>query len=148
MRARYLDDWERRRREPAFNSAILKRFRKIGETARAGKRCLLAADLEKFGALMNENHTLIDAIMHDCGFPDGAGEANNQLINVAREAGALGAKLSGAGGGGSVLVLPPPGRARRIVAALQTEAKRRGMGRAKFFTVRIVRHGPRVEIED
>jgi len=148
MRARYLDDWERRRREPAFNSTILKRFRKIGETARAGKLCLLNANLEKFGRLMNENHTLIDSIMRDCGFPDGAGEANNQLINAAHTAGALGAKLSGAGAGGSVLVLPPPGRARRIVAALQTEAKRRGMGRAKSFTVRIVRHGPRVEIEE
>ena len=132
----------------AKRNKILDRFRKIGETARAGKLCLLASDIEGFGKLMNENHTLIDRIMRDCGFPDGAGEANNQLIHAAREAGALGAKLTGAGGGGSVLVLPPPGRARKVLAAVQAEAKRRVMSRAQFFTARIIRHGPRVETEE
>jgi len=148
MRPRYLDDRARREREPGFSSKLLERFRKIGETARAGKLCLLASDIEGFGKLMNENHTLIDRIMRDCGFPDGAGEANNQLIHAAREAGALGAKLTGAGGGGSVLVLPPPGRARKVLAAVQAEAKRHGMDRAQFFTVRIVRHGPRIKVEE
>jgi len=148
MRRRYLDDWARQQREPGFRSKILDRFRKIGETARAGKLCLLASDIEGFGKLMNENHALIDRIMRDCGFPDGAGEANNWLITAARNADALGAKLTGAGGGGSVLILPPPGRARKVLAAVQAEAKRRAMSRAQFFTARIIRHGPRVETEE
>ncbi len=148
MRGRYLEDWDRRRNEPDFTSTILDRFRTIAETARGGKVCLLRGDLEGLGRLMNENHALIDDIMRDCGFEGGAGEVNNRLIEAAREAGALGAKLSGAGGGGSVLVLPQPGGARRVLAALRAEARRRAMRRAKFFTVRIVKHGPRVKVEE
>jgi len=148
MRGRYLADWERRRRRPAFASTILDRFEQIAETARGGKVCLLRGDLAGFGRLMNRNHALINAIMRDCGFAGGAGEVNNRLIKAAREAGALGAKLSGAGGGGSVLILPQPGGTRRVLAALRAEARRRHMRRAKFFTVRVVKRGPRVKIEE
>lgn len=49
-------------------------------------------------------------MMTYCGFEDGAGWANNLLIDVARQNGALGAKLTGAGGGGSVFALPEPGK--------------------------------------
>jgi galactokinase/mevalonate kinase-like predicted kinase len=145
MRARYLEDWASARNGSHGPSSILERFRAIAETAREGKACFLCGDLEGVGRLMNENHALIDGIMHDCGF---AGEVNNRLINAAREAGALGAKLSGAGGGGSVLVMPRPGTTRRVLAALRQEAHTHGMRRAKFFTVRIVKHGPRVTVEE
>jgi mevalonate kinase len=107
----------------------------------------MRGEFEPFGALMNENHTLIDAIMHDCGFEDGAGAANNLLIGAARDAGALGAKLCGAGGGGSVLVLPKPGETRRILGALRTAARDNTMRGARFFTVRVVKHGARVKVE-
>jgi galactokinase/mevalonate kinase-like predicted kinase len=148
MRGRYLADWERQQRRPAFTSTILERFEQIGETARGGKVCLLRGDLAGFGRLMNRNHALMNAIMRDCGFAAGAGELNNRLIKAALQAGALGAKLSGAGGGGSVLILPEPGGARRVLAGLRAEARRGHMRRAKFFTVRVVRHGPRVTIEE
>jgi galactokinase/mevalonate kinase-like predicted kinase len=147
MRERYLDDWRRQQREPAYASSIIDRFRAIAETARRGKVCLMRGELEPFGALMNENHDLIDAIMHDCGFSDGAGAANNQLISAARDAGALGAKLSGAGGGGSVLVLPKPSDTRRMLDVLRAAAHEHQMRGARFFTVRVVRHGPRVKVE-
>lgn len=148
MRGRYLEDWARREREPGFASTLLDRFRDVAETARAGKVCLLRGDLEGFGRLMNENHSLVDAIMHDCGFAGGAGEENNRLIEAARAARALGAKLSGAGGGGSVLILPEPGCGRRVLGALRAEARRGDMRRAKFFAVRVVKRGVRVKIEE
>ncbi len=155
MRDRYLVDWERAQNgshgpsagPSAFTSSILDRFRAIGETARQGKVCLLRGNLDEFGALMNENHTLIDGIMRDCGFEWGAGKANNTLIEAASEAGALGAKLSGAGGGGSVLVLPRPGEADHVLEAVRDVARCQGMFRAKFFTVQIVKRGPRVKVE-
>jgi galactokinase/mevalonate kinase-like predicted kinase len=148
MRGRYLEDWRRRQANPGCASTILDRFRAIAETARRGKVCLMRGDLAAFGALMNENHTLIDGIMRDCGFEGGAGEENNRLIAAARKAGALGAKLSGAGGGGSVLVLPRPGEAEHVLAAVRDEAHHDGMRGARFFTVRIVKHGPRVQVEE
>ena len=148
MRGRYLEDWRRIQNDGKASSTILDRFRAIAETARRGKVCLMRGDIESFGALMNENHTLIDGIMRDCGFADGAGAPNNLLIEAARSAGALGAKLSGAGGGGSVLVLPRSGETRRVLDAVRRAAHDNHMRRAKFFSVRIVRHGPRVRVED
>ena len=47
---------------------------------------------------MDESH----AIVRDLG---GSGAANERLIRAAREAGALGAKLAGAGQGGTIVAL-------------------------------------------
>jgi len=79
------------------------------ETAWRGKIALLQGDWRTFGVLMNENHTQVNEMMNYCGFIDGAGWANNLLIKVALQNGALGAKLTGAGGGGSVFALVQPG---------------------------------------
>ncbi len=49
---------------------------------------------------MNRNHV----IQRDLG---GSGESNERLIKAALDAGALGAKLAGAGGGGTVIALHP-----------------------------------------
>ena len=47
---------------------------------------------------MNENHRIQDSIAD-------SGEQNNYMIKVAREHGAMGAKLAGAGGGGTIIAL-------------------------------------------
>ena len=57
-------------------------------------------DWPLLGRLMNENH----AIQRDLG---GSGESNERLIAAARGAGALGAKLAGAGDGGTIIALWP-----------------------------------------
>ena len=49
---------------------------------------------------MNENH----AIQRELG---GSGESNETLIGAALDAGALGAKLAGAGHGGTIIALWP-----------------------------------------
>ncbi|MGD9496794.1 MAG: mevalonate kinase [Armatimonadota bacterium] len=73
-------------------------FERIGLLGRLGKKALLLRDWEWLGELMNENHRLTDDLV-------GAGEANNRLIAAALAAGALGAKLSGAGRGGTIIAL-------------------------------------------
>jgi len=73
-------------------------YEDIGVLAREGKKALLAADWPRLGRLMNENHT----IQRDLG---GSGEVNEELIAIALEHGALGAKLAGAGGGGTIIAL-------------------------------------------
>jgi mevalonate kinase len=47
---------------------------------------------------MNKNHEIQDSICD-------SGEKNNYMIKIARENGALGAKLAGAGGGGTIIAL-------------------------------------------
>jgi hydroxymethylglutaryl-CoA reductase len=41
------------------------------------------------------------------------------MVQIAREAGAIGAKLTGAGGGGSIVALCP-GKTREVAAALKS----------------------------
>jgi len=85
--------------------SMLQVAREIGETAWRGKKALLSHDLEFLGFLMNENHDLTNHMMRLSGFRDGAGKANNFLVEEALREGALGAKLAGAGQGGSLVAL-------------------------------------------
>jgi len=82
----------------------------IGRLAREGKRALLAADWQRLGRLMNENH----AIQRDLG---GSGGANERMLQVALDHGALGAKLAGAGDGGTIIALNP--HPEEMIAALR-----------------------------
>ena len=121
-------------------------MKQIGDLAWKGKIALLEGDLPFFGELMNENHRLVDRMMRYCGYGEGAGEANNRLILAGREAGALGAKLTGAGGGGSVFMLVPPGREPEIAAGLEKKLIQFGMTQGHVYIPAIVRQG--VEISD
>jgi len=98
--------WER------GESEVVKAYERVGEIAREGKTALLRADWERLGALMNENH----AIQRRLG---GSGEANERLVGAALGAGALGAKLAGAGGGGTIVALWPRGDAAPLESALR-----------------------------
>jgi galactokinase/mevalonate kinase-like predicted kinase len=73
-------------------------YDRIAHLARLGKRAMLGNDWETLGELMVENHS----IQKDLG---GSGPENDALIEAALQGGALGAKLSGAGGGGTIIAL-------------------------------------------
>jgi galactokinase/mevalonate kinase-like predicted kinase len=102
------------------DAAVVDGYRRIGEIALAGKKALLTADWPKLGWLMNENH----AIQRDLG---GSGESNEVLIDAAVRAGALGAKLAGAGHGGTIIVLWPWSDTTALEEAL------RSAGGSTFF---------------
>jgi galactokinase/mevalonate kinase-like predicted kinase len=87
-------------------------YDRITEIARISKKALLLEDWTLLGKLMNENH----AIQRDLG---GSGESNEQLISAALEAGALGAKLAGAGDGGTVIALWPDDDSSALEKALR-----------------------------
>lgn len=80
--------------------AIVDGYKRIAQIARQGKRAFLLGDWEQLGRLMNENH----AIQRDLG---GSGPENEVFIKAALDAGALGAKLAGAGRGGTIIALHP-----------------------------------------
>jgi galactokinase/mevalonate kinase-like predicted kinase len=85
-------------------------YENIGRLTRDAKKALLSQDWRRLGWLMNENH----AIQRDLG---GSGEANERLIKVALDHGALGAKLAGAGDGGTIIALNP--HPEEMIAALR-----------------------------
>ena len=78
--------------------AVVKAYEDITVIAREGKKALFNGDWNHLGYLMNENHRIQDSIAD-------SGEQNNYMIKVAREHGAMGAKLAGAGGGGTIIAL-------------------------------------------
>jgi len=135
MRARYLE--ERRRGQ----GPLLPLARELGATAWRGKIALLSHDLEGFGAQIDENQRLVDRMMRECGFTDGAGAEVGLLVDAARAAGALGAKLTGAGGGGAIFALPPAGGELRVAEALRETAQRHGLRDSEVLVLPVAAHG-------
>ncbi|GAB4320040.1 MAG: mevalonate kinase [Promethearchaeota archaeon] len=88
-----------REREPGTFERVVDR---IDAVAREGARALEMGDLQEVGRLMYENHELLVELGVSHPTLDG-------LVNICREAGALGAKLTGGGGGGCVVVACAPG---------------------------------------
>ena len=72
--------------------------RTVGNVVRRGERALADGDLEELGRLMNFNHGLLEALGVSSRSLDG-------MVWAARDAGAYGAKLTGAGGGGCIVAL-------------------------------------------
>jgi galactokinase len=73
-----------------------------------------AADLESFGALMDASHQSL-ADDYEVSTP-----ALDELVNIARNAGASGARLTGAGFGGSIVALAEASNAGRVLGALDS----------------------------
>ncbi len=113
MRARYLE--ERR----AGRGPLLELARALGETAWRGKIALLAQDLAELGRQIDRNQELVDSLMRHCGFSAGAGDEVGILVQAAKRAGALGAKLTGAGGGGAIFALPAANATEAVLEGLR-----------------------------
>ncbi|MFF8774290.1 mevalonate kinase [Kitasatospora sp. NPDC015120] len=91
---------EVRRRAEARPEAVDRHFARLGDLAAAGREALRTGDLAALGALMDE----AQQPLADLGLST---PALDHAIATARAAGALGAKLTGAGGGGAVVALAP-----------------------------------------
>ncbi len=88
----------RREREPELFE-YLKLL--VGDAARFGARALREGDWSRVGELMEMNHGGLVSL--------GVSTAElDEAVDLAGRAGALGAKLTGAGGGGCVVALLPP----------------------------------------
>jgi len=145
MRARYLEQYASYRRGGP-NPFMLDVMEQVGATAWRGKIALLREDWVEFGRLMIENHRLVDEMMTYCGLPGGAGKPNNALIQAALAAGALGAKLTGAGGGGSVFALSRPGHEKELAEALRVAAADVGLKDALVWQAHVDRNGLQMEV--
>ncbi|KXB02585.1 hypothetical protein AKJ43_01490 [candidate division MSBL1 archaeon SCGC-AAA261D19] len=83
----------------------------IGEITRLGATALKQRDFKKAGTFMNINQTFLELL--------GASSPElRRLISAALQAGALGAKLTGAGGGGSMIAFSP-GNSSKVAKAIE-----------------------------
>jgi mevalonate kinase len=84
-----------REEDPEEIEKIFGDYRKLVEAAR---KALIGGDVATIGNLMNQNHKLLQQITV-------SGEINDELVELALENGAIGAKLTGTGRGGLVIGL-------------------------------------------
>jgi mevalonate kinase len=92
------------RYEPLFDA--------VGALAFKARAALATGDSAALGALLDENHAMLMQI--------GVSSAElDRLIGAARAAGALGAKLSGAGWGGVMIALATPDTRQEVARALR-----------------------------
>jgi mevalonate kinase len=92
-------------------------FDKTAEISLTARRAIETGHWGALGELMNENHELLQKMTVSSPELD-------TLIMAAREAGALGAKLSGGGRGGNMIALVKPERAESIARSLKDAGAR------------------------
>lgn len=98
---------ERKNKNPEKYGAL---FKQAENLAFAGRKALESYDLKKVGELMNENHRLLQKI-------EVSSRELDLLVDIARENGAFGAKLTGGGGGGCMVALTPGKELQEMVAS-------------------------------
>ena len=87
-------------------------FDQIADLTRAGTDAVAAANFSELGQLMNLCHGYLNALQLST-------PALEALIHIARDHGALGAKLTGGGGGGSMVALCPDNQ-EQVAEAMRT----------------------------
>jgi D-glycero-alpha-D-manno-heptose-7-phosphate kinase len=93
---------------------VSRRLHRIKELAAAMAATLLAGDLPQFGALLHDSWQL------KRGLARGVSSAEIDLwYQIARERGAYGGKIAGAGGGGFFLFCVPPDRRADVTLGLR-----------------------------
>ena len=95
---------------PRDRLGVVRRLRELAELTDVGTVAMVGKDLAGLGGAMDRAH----AVLADLGVST---PRLDELCAVARTHGALGAKLTGAGGGGSVIAIAPREREAAILAA-------------------------------
>ncbi|MCJ7715479.1 MAG: mevalonate kinase [Anaerolineales bacterium] len=90
-------------------------FMSIGEISKKGKEFINTGSVGELGLLMDENHKLLQDL--DVSLPE-----LDRLVDAARDAGALGAKISGGGLGGNIIALVNEGADQVAEALISTGA--------------------------
>jgi mevalonate kinase len=90
-------------------------FDEIERITNKGKSAIEEGNAELVGEIMDENHDLLNSI--------GVGhEKLDELVDISKDAGALGAKLTGGGGGGNMVALAENKTSQKKIHDAITEA--------------------------
>jgi mevalonate kinase len=97
---------------------------RIGEIVHSARTAIETGELASLGPLMDENHALLRDLTV-------SSPELETLVTAARDAGALGAKLSGGGRGGNMIALVDEDRVDPVTNALHDA------GAARVFVTRV-----------
>ena len=105
--------------DPDWFDSMSKQYNQLVNDA---KESLITLDFDKVGELMNKNHELLQQLTVSC-------KELDNLVELARENGAIGAKMTGTGRGGNMIALAPDEATMNVIA----EALKKG-GAAGVWT--------------
>lgn len=103
------DVWVQRYKKPTRYETL---FAAIGSIAHTARQLIESGMPESLGPLMDENHALLR-------FMQVSSPELDNLVLAARNAGALGAKMSGGGRGGNMIALVQSSKAKAVAKALK-----------------------------
>ncbi len=95
-------------------------FNEIAQIALIGRRSIESGMPELLGELMDQNHAYLQALTV-------SSPALDKLVEAARAAGALGAKLSGSGRGGNMIAVVDQAKAESVAGALISAGAKRAI---------------------
>jgi len=112
----------RKEADPKWFDSISEKYNQV---VHEGKDALIQLDLSKVGKLMNKNHELLQELSVSC-------EELDNLVKVARENGAIGAKMTGTGRGGNMIALAPDEATAKQIAESLEKARAAGVWITSF----------------
>lgn len=98
-----------REEKPQFVDSI---FKEIAELVHQGRKHLKEKNYQEFGNIVNENQLLLHKL-------EVSSDKLDNMIDAAREVGALGAKLSGAGGGDNMFAVVTSDTKKSVEEAIE-----------------------------
>jgi D-glycero-alpha-D-manno-heptose-7-phosphate kinase len=111
---------EQNRSTQANDAQVLTSLHALKQMAVDVGRCLQTGDLDTFGEILHASW------MHKKRLASGVSTLQiDEWYETARAEGALGGKITGAGGGGFLMLYCPPGTAPRVTAALEEQGLKR-----------------------
>jgi len=93
-------------------------FDAVGEIVQKARKAIESGEMMDLGLLMDKNHSILQEMTVSSQLLD-------RLVDAARSAGALGAKLSGSGRGGNMIALVKPESAQTVAEALVAAGAKR-----------------------
>jgi D-glycero-alpha-D-manno-heptose-7-phosphate kinase len=130
-----INNWEVMKSHIDGDRGVHRNFDRIAEIARGMRQALEKPDWNEVARLLREEWT-----HRKKNAPAISTPLIDRLVTVARRAGAVGAKVCGAGGGGCVFFLVERGTKPRVAAAIQKE-------RAAVLPVRVAPRGVRLAVQ-
>lgn len=121
--SKYLND------HPGRGEELMGQVKRI---VRDAEEALKRGDLKKMGELMSENQRLLREV-------GASSESIDRMVDEAMDHGALGAKLTGAGGGGCVVAVPEPGRGGEVASAIRESGGRPYVVKVDNYGLRVWR---------